>query len=121
MYAIAYTTYLYSAGACMLGISVGFFLPLLSNIWAIKKALLNKIRDSLDVFHTGINDVVVKIYKLESFGLSPFQTILGITLVVMGVMTYYLVPASFLFNRIDLFFFILNIILIGMIIGMAFL
>ena len=81
--------------------------------------MVNKIRDSLDIFHTGINDVYVQIIKLESFGFSPFEIVLGITLLVMGVLTYYMAPAAFLFNRIDIFFFILNLILVGMIIGLA--
>jgi hypothetical protein len=34
-------------------------------------------------------------------------------------MTYYLAPASFLFNRLDIFFFIINLILIGMILGLG--
>lgn len=94
-------------------------MPLISNIWAIQRALGKKIRDSLDIFHTGINDVYVQIIKLENFGFSPFEIILGVTLLVMGVLTYYMAPAAFLFNRIDMFFFILNLILVGMIIGLA--
>jgi len=34
-------------------------------------------------------------------------------------MTYYLAPAAFLFNKLQIFFFIINLILIGMIIGMS--
>lgn len=117
----AYTTYMIAGSAAALGICLGGIMPLLSNIWAIKRALGKKIRDSLDVFHTGINDVMVKVVKLSNWGLSPFELSLGITLVVMGVLTYYLAPAAFIFNRLDIFFFILNIILVGMIVGLTFL
>ena len=41
-------------------------------------------------------------------------------LVVTGVMTYYVAPLSFLYNNLNLFFFILNSILILMILGLAF-
>ena len=115
------TTYWLSLGAMLSGLLVGALMPLLSNVWAIKRSLGKKIRDSLDIFHTGVNDIMVRIIKLESFGLSVFEITLGITLTFMGVLTYYFVPAAFLFNRLDLFFFILNLILIGMIIGLAFL
>jgi len=120
-FSVSNYTYIMSASAALLGVFLGLMMPLGSNIWAIKRALGKTIRDSLDIFHTGINDVMVKIVKLENFGVSPFEIILGITLVVMGIMTYYIAPAAFLFDRLDLFFFILNIILVGMIIGLAFL
>jgi hypothetical protein len=96
-------------------------MPLFSNIWAIQRAFGKNIRDSLDIFHTEINEVLVRIIKLENFGISPFEIVLGVTLVVMGLLTYYIAPAAFLFDRLDLFFFILNIILVGMIIGLSFL
>jgi len=115
------TTYWLSVSAALSGIIIGALMPILSNIWAIKRALGKKIRDSLDVFHTGLNEVMIRIIKLENYGLSIFEITLGITLTLMGVITYYFLPASFLFNRLDLFFFILNMILVGMIIGLTFL
>lgn len=120
-YSMSHTTFMMSAAASLIGVAVGITMPMASNIWAIKRALGKKIRDSLDVFHTGINDVMVKIVKLESFGISPFELVLGVTLVVVGVLTYYVAPSAFLYDRLDLFFFILNIVLVGMIIGLAFL
>jgi hypothetical protein len=96
-------------------------MPMISNIFAIQRALGKKIRDSLDVFHSGINDVMIKIIRLENYGLSVFEITLGLTLFSMGLLTYYGVPAAFLYNRLEIFFFILNLILIGMIIGLTFL
>lgn len=110
-----------SVGAVLTGVFIGMGMPMISNIWAIKRALGKKIRDSLDVFHSGVNDVMVKIIKLENYGLSVFEITLGLTLFIMGALTYYVAPAAYLFNRLEIFFFILNIILIGMIIGLAFL
>lgn len=41
-------------------------------------------------------------------------------LITIGVLTYYVAPASFLYNRIDIFLFIMNLILICMILGLTF-
>jgi len=42
-------------------------------------------------------------------------------LVVLGVMTYYVAPVSFLFKQYELFFLILNGLLLIMILGLTFL
>lgn len=44
---------------------------------------------------------------------------LGITLVVLGILTYYVAPMSFIFDNLQLFFFILNVILVLMILGLS--
>lgn len=49
------------------------------------------------------------------------QLVLAIMLVVLGVMTYYVAPVSFLFQKIELFFLILNGLLLIMILGLTFL
>ena len=41
-------------------------------------------------------------------------------LIIIGVLTYYVAPASFLYNRVDIFLFIMNLILICMILGLTF-
>lgn len=45
---------------------------------------------------------------------------MGILLVVLGVLTYYFVPLSFIMKKYVMFFVILNLILIMMILGLAF-
>lgn len=45
---------------------------------------------------------------------------MSIMLVVLGVMTYYVAPSAFLFGNFELFFFILNMVLLLMIIGLTF-
>jgi len=85
----------------------------------VKKALSKQIRDSLDIFHTGANDVIIQVKRLEDIGISPFSMCLGIILVVMGILTYYLAPAAFIFDQMGIFFFILNFVLILMIVGMG--
>ena len=44
----------------------------------------------------------------------------SILFVVMGVFTYYVAPTSFLFGKFEIFFEILNGVLLLMIIGMTF-
>jgi hypothetical protein len=66
-----------------------------------------------------VNEITVKIKRLEEVGLSVNQLIVAVMLVFMGVLTYYVAPMSFLYGNYSLFFFILNFVLILMIIGMA--
>jgi hypothetical protein len=54
-------------------------------------------------------------------GLSPTQIVAGIMLVVLGVVTFYLVPSAFINQNMSLFFFVFNMILVMIIFGMTFL
>ena len=112
-YVIAFTPILW-------GICLGFGLPYISNIFPIQKALSRTIRDAIDVFHQQVNDISIKVVKLESMGISPVQLVLGLTLVSLGLLTYYFIPATFLFDRFDLFFMIINALLVGMLLGLSF-
>ena len=104
-YTVSYTTYFLGTAAIVIGVAIGILMPIISNLLTVQKALGKKIRDSLDVFHVGANEVYAKIIKLEDFGLSPFEFVLGLTLTTIGVITYYFVPAAFLFQKFELFFF----------------
>lgn len=118
-FTLSNTGYFIATTALILGIVLGIFMPLITNLMTVNRALSKKIRDSLDIFHSAANDSIVTVRKLTDFGVSLFQVGLGIILVSMGLMTYYLAPAAFLFNHLEIFFFILNIILIGMILGLS--
>lgn len=109
-----------SGGAIALGASLGILLPLVSNIIPIQRALSKNLRVSLDLYHRSINEMTVKIKRLEEMGLSLNQLIIAVMLVFMGVLTYYVAPMSFLYKNYSLFFFILNLVLILMILGLAF-
>ena len=115
------TTYWLSFRAVLSGLAVGSLIPIFSNISAISRALNKNIRDSLNLMLTTVNEVIVKIIKLENFGISIFEITLGLTFTAIGIITYYFVPAIFSNNRLDIFFLILNLILISMIIGITFL
>jgi hypothetical protein len=50
-------------------------------------------------------------------GISIEQTMTALLLVIMGFVSYYLAPLAFVFQNIQLFLAIINIILIIMILG----
>jgi len=54
-------------------------------------------------------------------GLSVTQVVAGVMLVVLGIVTFYLVPSSFINHNLSLFFFVFNMILIMIIFGLTFL
>lgn len=54
-------------------------------------------------------------------GLSVTQIVAGVMLVVLGVVTFYLVPSSFINHNLSLFFFVFNMILVMIIFGLTFL
>lgn len=121
LYSASTYTFLFTAGSTMLGVCLGLAMPMLTNIWAIQRALGKKIRESLNIFNNEVNEVVIRVIKLANFGISLFEVFLGITLSVMGILIYYIVPVSFLYNRLDIFFLIMSTILVMMIIGLSFL
>lgn len=116
-----YDTYWLSTGSVTIGVCIGTFIPLLSNIIPIQKALGKNLRASLDLYHRKAGEITIAIQKLKDYGLSMEQFVLAIMLVVLGILTYYVAPVSFLFRKIELFFLILNGLLLIMIIGLTFL
>ena len=61
---------------------------------------------------------MVSIVKLENLGVSPTTLIAAITLIIIGLMTYYFAPLSFLYQNVQLFLFIMIAILIVMLLGL---
>ena len=115
------SSYGLSASSIVIGVLLGTLLPLFSNIIPIQRALGKTLRSSLDLYHRSTSELLVKIQSLQAYGLSVNQLVLSIMLVVLGVMTYYVAPSSFLFQNYELFFEILNSVLLLMILGMTFL
>lgn len=111
--------YTLSEIAIILGVVLGILLPLISNIVPISRALSKTLRDSLDIYHQVTSETTVQMIKLENIGLSLWQVILSITMVIIGFIVYYMIPYSFTFNDLSLFFGILNAILLGMLFGAA--
>ena len=109
---------LLSKTTVILGIIAGLTLPLISSYFPVKKALSSNLKDSLSILNKKISDVSVNIVKLEKLGISPSMFLSSLILIILGFITYYLAPLSFLMLDYSMFLFILNSILIMMIIGM---
>ena len=101
------------------GISVGLSIPIISSYFPIKKCLESNLRDALSLFNNKkIGDIIVSMIKLENLGISPSMFIGSITLIIIGTVTYYLAPLSYIFNNLSLFLFIMICILISMVLGL---
>jgi ABC-type antimicrobial peptide transport system permease subunit len=119
LHSAASYSFLFTVGSAMLGVWLGLAMPLLTNIWAIQRALAKNIRESLSIFSNEVNEVVIKVIKLANYELSLFEVFIGITLSVMGILIYYIVPVAFLYDRLEIFFILMSVILVGMIIGLS--
>ena len=95
----------------ILGVSFGLLVPLAANYFPIKSSMSTNLRDSLDLSRNNAkNDIGIKIERLEEVGISSNQLGLGIILVLIGTITYYGVPLSFLNENLFAGFFILSLI-----------
>ncbi|KNC51045.1 uncharacterized protein AMSG_07026 [Thecamonas trahens ATCC 50062] len=102
-----------------LSLAIGLIVPLLANWVPIRRALSSTLRNALDVYHQTNSETVVRVIKLESLGLSGWQTALAVTLVGVGFVTYYMIPYAFTYNDFGLLLTILNGILLGIVLGLA--
>ncbi|CEM34393.1 unnamed protein product [Vitrella brassicaformis CCMP3155] len=105
--------------AILLGSSLGLIMPVIANIVPIRRALSKTLRDALDIYHAVVSEIEVTIIKLHRLGLSPLQLLASSILVIAGFITYYLIPLSFVMRSFVFFFSILNIILMGMMLGLV--
>ena len=112
-------SYLIPTGAIILGLGLGFNMPILANVVPLLKTLSKRLRDSLDLYRRGVDEVVVEIVRFEKMGVGVSSTLNGFLLVVMGVMSYYFAPSAFLFRNIKLFLYIMNIILFFLLFGLT--
>ena len=103
--------------ALIIAITLGILMPIISNIIPISRSLSKNLKDSLDLYHRVVNETTVQVVKLEKLGISLSQFVISITLIFIGILTYYLAPSAFIYQNIPLFLAVMNIILILMIIG----
>jgi len=115
-----YASYWLSMSAIWVGVFIGSVVPLCSNVFPIQKALGKNLRASLDLYHRKAGELTISIQKLEDYGLSVSQFVMAIMLVVLGICTYYVAPVAFLFKKYELFFLILNGLLLVMVLGLTF-
>lgn len=92
-----YLDYDLTTSSIVIGSAFGFLTPLFANYWPIKSSLDANLRNSLDLSRNNADDGIgVKIEKLEEVGISANQLGVGLLLIIIGTMTYYGVPLSFL-------------------------
>ena len=103
--------------AIIMGFALGIFMPIISNIVPITRALSKTLKDSLDLYHRVINEMTVQVLRLEKLGISFSQFVISITLISTGIITYYFAPLAFVYRNFALFLAIMNMILILMILG----
>lgn len=114
------TTYWLSMGSIWIGCALGTVMPLVANVLPIQVALGKNLRASLDIYHRSADELTIKIRKLQNYGLSVPQFVAAIMLVVLGVLTYYVAPTAFLYRNYELFFLVLNGVLVMMILGLTY-
>jgi len=117
-----YTNFRLDGWCWLLAVIFGLFVPMLANVLPTKSALGKNLRSSLDLNHRSEEGIQVKQQRLSDMvGLSLTQIVAGLMLVILGVVTFYLVPSSFLNKNLDLFFDVFNLILLMIIFGLTFL
>ena len=104
----------------VLGILTGIGIPLFSNIHPIKSALSSKLRDALDRSRQNVDDIQVQLLRTENAGMSLPQILLGLALVSTSFLTLILIPMSALEQQVPLTYERMGYLLIGVIIGVAF-
>ena len=96
----------------------GFATPLLTNFTSISKSLAKNLKDSLDLYRRSINELKIMFVKLAKLGISKSVFLLAVELTVYGFVFYYITPLSFYFNRFDIFLLLLNLVFLGMNLGL---
>ena len=120
--ALNYLSYDLTIISIITGVSFGLLTPLLANYQPIRQSMSKNLRDSLDLSRSLSADAFsISIQKMQDVGMSMTQLALAILLVVVGILTYYGVPLSFLNNAMLAALLILGLILILVVIGMTFL
>lgn len=110
-----------TTASIVIGVFFGILTPLAANILPIKESLSKNLRNALDLTRSDASDTIgIKIERLESVGVNPNQLGMGVLLIVIGILTYYGVPLSFINQNFFAAFVILSLILIMMIIGLTF-
>jgi len=113
--------YLLTDDSINLGIAFGILIPMLSNIFPIRKAFGSNLRTSLDVNHKHIGEFKLIFHNIAQMGLSVPQTVLALALIFFGFISYYGFPVAFITGDWKTLYIILNMILIAILLGILYL
>lgn len=95
---------------------------MLSNFAPIRKAVATSLRDSLDLFRKNKTDsLTVTLTHLKNLGISPLQTLLGLSFALFGFLIYIFIPLSMTYHMPTLFFFVFLSIMFALIVGLTYL
>ena len=94
----------------------GLIVPILSIMGPTREAMGKNLRASLDASRRfgDSESVSATVTKLKDLAMSRREILVGLMLIFFGVVTYYLIPLSILFGNAGMFFFLTNILLIGL-------
>lgn len=104
----------------VLGLVTGIAVPMISNIYPIKQALGTSLRNALDRFRQGVDEMSVEFVRMENAGTSPTQLSISFAIFAASVLTLYYIPASMLNSAVKDLFFYLNLLLVGCVLGFVF-
>lgn len=104
----------------VLGIVTGVFVPMVSNIYPIKQALGTSLRNALDRFRSGVDEMSVQFIRMENAGTNPTQMSISIAICCTSALTLYFIPKAILDSSIKSGFFYLNLLLVGCVLGIVF-
>jgi hypothetical protein len=80
----------------ILGLVTGLLVPLISNVIPIKQALGTSLRNALDRFRQGVDELQVQFVRMENAGTSPTQITISLVFLAASVLTLYFVPKAIL-------------------------
>jgi hypothetical protein len=95
-------------------------MPLISNIFSIKAALSQNLREALDRFRQGIDDAEVESIRMENKPMNSSQVGIGLGVVMCSYLTLYLLPKELLEADPFMIFFYINCLLLACIMGVIF-
>lgn len=73
----------------------------------------------MDLYHRVISELTIKFMKLSEMGISTPSLVASLLLIFFGILTYYVAPSAFIYNKLGLFILLMNVILALMIIGLT--
>ena len=97
---------------------IGIFIPLLSSIIPIKRALSANLNDALNVQRSKNSGLVISFVNNERKNVIP-HVIFGTLAVLFGTSIYFFLPLSLLKQNIGMILSIFFMILFGMILGLT--
>ena len=104
--------------ATTMALIIGIFIPLLSSIIPIKRALSTNLNDALNVQRAKNPGVVISFVNNESKNVIP-HVIFGTIAVLFGTSIYYLLPLGLLQQNFGMILSIFFMLLFGMILGLT--